>query len=334
LDPELKFQKNNLGSTDRNKVKFKKQLFIYLSFLFISVLFWYLNALSKTYYTQLSYSVYYVNYPKGKVLISGQKTNVHLLVKGVGFHLLRYQVLSYIRPIKIDLGEYSSQIRPTSNQYNYLLPSSAIRSKISSLFFNLQVYGIHPDTLRFSFTNVIDKKIAIKPALKLEFEKTYMLKGNIHVIPDSIIVSGPQAIIDTLKYITTKELQIEGIKDKVVAVAELIPIDRFKFPANTVKIYIPAEKFTEITYNIPIESENVPAGLEIKTFPTTISLSFNVALSDYDNMNASMFRAAVDYNNILESKPQKLKVTLIKSPSIANNIKYNPKSVEYLVEPW
>jgi hypothetical protein len=334
LDPDLKFQKIFSENTDREKVKFRKQLLTYLFFLFISVLFWYLNALGKTYVTHLSYTVNYRNWPKGKVLISDESFTIDLQVRGNGFHLLRYKLLSFIKPITLDLDKYSSRIKQTRNPGKYFLPSQVIKDDINVLFFTIQVHKILPDTFFIGFTEVIDKKIAVKPNLDLEFEKPFMLKGPIHIIPDSILVSGPKAIIDTLKFITTKEIQIKGIKDKIITEAELNPIKRFIFPVKTVKIFIPAEKYTEVIYTIPIESENAPSGYEIKTFPAELNLSFDVALSDFDKMNAYMFRAIVDYKNILDSKPSKLKVVLSKSPTMVKNIKFNPKSVDYLVEKW
>lgn len=334
MDPDLKFQKIFSENTDREKVKFRKQLLTYLFFLFMSVLFWYLNALSKTYVTHLSYTVNYRNWPKGKVLISDESTYIDLQVRGNGFQLLRYKLLSFIQPIELNLDEYSSLLEQTSNPSKYFLSSKAIKDKINTLFFTIQVYKILPDTFFIGFTEVIDKKIAIKPNLILEFDKPFMLKGPIHVIPDSIQISGPKAIIDTLKFITTKELHIKGIKDKVIVETELNPIKRFNYPIKKVKIFIPSEKYTELTYSIPIESENAPSGYEIKTFPATLNVSFDVAISDFDKMNVYMFRAIVDYNNILNNKPSKLKVILSKSPSVVKNIKFNPKSVDYLVEKW
>jgi hypothetical protein len=332
LDTELKFIKESIDKTDREKVKFRKQLFIYLFFLFMSVLFWYLIALSKTYNTKIKYPVHFVNYPKGKVLISSNIVDVEFHFQGVGFHLLRHKILSYFSPVKLDLKEFDAQIQATTNPYRYYLVSNTTLFRFNSLFNKLQVNRVEPDTFYFLFTGVVDKKIVIKPNLSLEFEKPFMQKGNTHLIPDCMIISGPQAIIDTLKYISTKPIQIKGINKNVMTSAELEPIKHFIFPEQKVKIHISAEKYTEVIYSIPIESENVPSGYEVKTFPASVTLSFNIALSDFDKVNAYMFRAIVDYNNITTSHPSKLKVILLKSPAMAKNIKFNPRSVDYLVE--
>lgn len=335
MDTDLIFNRDSNRLTDREKVKFKKQLFIYLFFLVISFIFWYINALSHTYITELSYQITYTNYPKGKVLVSDKPASLILKVRGNGFQLLRSKVDSHFRPIEVDLKEYASFIYSiNSGKYSHYLSSLRIKDKLNKRFPELQLIQVKPDSLYFNFTTVIDRKVAVKPQLIIEFSDQYMLSGKIQVIPDSIIVSGPKVIIDTLSFIYTKKLQLKDISDTIFQPIELEPLDKFIFPRKSVKVYVPVEKFTEVVYSVPVEPENVPAGFEVKTFPASITVSFNVTLSVFDQMTPYMFRAAVDYKAIVDGSPQKLKVNLVKYPSAVTNVKFYPKSVEYLVEKW
>jgi len=331
MDAGLKHQLSNL--TDREKVKFNRQLLIYLLFLVVSIIFWYLNALSKEYTTVLSYPIKYEDFPKGKVLVSDPPPELELKVKGFGFTILRSKLTSYLNPVILPINIFRLDIQRKDNQYIYYLLSRATKEWIGNqLGSEIQLVSILPDTLFFKFTDVVEKKVPVQLQSKVEFAKQFMQNGRILIQPDSIIVSGPQVILDTLKTINTNELNLKGIKDTITKEITLIPISKLSFDSKNVTITIPVVKYTEMVLTIHIEAENVPDSLKLKTFPATISLSCWVGLSDYDKMTPFMFRATVDYKILKNNPSNKVKINLTKIPSVVNNITFHPKSVEFIIE--
>ena len=85
---EAESKSNSSLTTDREQVKFNKQLLIYLFFLVVAICFWYLNALSKDYTTVVNYAVKFTDFPKGKVLVSDMPDKIGLKVKGFGLTFL------------------------------------------------------------------------------------------------------------------------------------------------------------------------------------------------------------------------------------------------------
>lgn len=331
MDAGLKHQLSNL--TDREKVKFNRQLLIYLLFLVVSIIFWYLNALSKEYTTVINYPVKYEDFPKGKVLVSDLPEKLEIKVKGFGFTILRSKLTSYIKPIILPINIFRLDIQRKDNQYIYYLLSRYTKEWIGNqLGSELQLVSLLPDTLFFKFTDVIDKKIPVQLVSKLHFAKQFMQNGKILIQPDSIVVSGPQVILDTLKVISTYKLELKGIKDTITKEVNLFPIPKISYNKKNVSITIPAVKYTEMVLNIPIESVNVPDSLKLKTFPAYISLSCWVGISDYDKMTPFMFRASVDYKILKNNPSNKVKINLTKIPPMVINITYHPKSVEYIIE--
>ena len=57
-----------------------------------------------------------------------------------------------------------------------------------------------------------------------------------------------------------------------------------------------------------------------------------VGLSDYEKIQAHLFKAVVDYFSIENNISNKLKVDLVKFPDYISSIKFNPKNVEYIIE--
>lgn len=331
MDPEQKEKLAGTKNTD-SKVRLNKRVFIYLFFLFISIIFWYLNALSRTHTADLHCTVNYQSFPKGKVLISDLPAQVTLKVEGLGFQILKYKIQSLYRSVDLNLNEFRIDISSKDNRYHYYLLTKYAKIRINSMFDGVNVVNVLPDTLFFQFTDVVDKKVPIKPDLRVGFDQQYMIHGKIHTIPDSIFISGPQAIIDTLKFISTEPIKKSGVKDTFFIETQLVKIPRFIIPRGKVKVLVPVEKYTEATFNIPIETQNNPIGIDIKTFPSTITLSCVVAVSEFGKITPQMFKAAIDYEKIAVLRPDKVKVNLISMPSNIQNVKFHPKTVEYIIE--
>jgi hypothetical protein len=331
LEPGI--QNQFLTSTDREKIKINRKFLIYLFFLLISIILWYLNALSKDYVTYIDYPVKYENFPKGKALISDLPESLSLKVKGTGFSIVKYKLLQYTQSVTLPVDHFRLDIVRKDNQYIYYLSTRYIKDWFGNqLSSDIQLFDISPDTLVFRFADVVEKKVPVKTNLDIQFEKQYMQNGKQVVRPDCVIVSGPQVLIDTLRFVTTSLLKIEGLKDTVNKEVELIPLPRLSFQNSKVRVLIPVEKFTEMTFAVSIETDNAPEGLRVRTFPGLIKVSCRVGVSKYDKIAAYMFRAIVDYHSLINSPGNKARVNLMKYPSVIQDVKFYPKSVDYIIE--
>jgi hypothetical protein len=330
---ETRLKDEILNYPDREKVKKNKKLLIYLFFLFISIVLWYLNALSKDYTTTILFPVSYSNFPKGKALISNLPEKLDFKIKGLGFSILKYKLTSFSRSISLPIDNFRLDVDRKDNQYTYYLLTRYIREWMSNQFgSDIQLIEIKPDTLIFKFTDVVEKKVMVKPFLNLRFEKQFIQTGNAIMKPDSVVVSGPKNMVDTLKFLYTQEIKAKRLKDTLTSEVELLPLSKFVYRPSKVLVTIPIEKYTEMELSIPVETDNTPEGLRVRTFPGFITVSCWVGISGYDKMTPYMFRAVVNYNMLSENQQNKAKIELVKFPSNAQNVRFYPKSVEYIIE--
>ena len=334
MNPELKLPYLRKRRTDREKVRLNKRLVIYLFFLVISFLFWYLQALSKEYITNINYSVAYKNLPRGKILISDKEQDIQLRVKGFGFHILKYKIFSVFSPLHLNLNEYRLDVQRNNDKFNYFLITRYATDKLASQVPDVQLIDVIPDTLYFQFTEIVDRKIPVKPVLHVEYKKQYMQRGNVRVIPDSITVSGPRVILDTLQFIATKEIKLKHVSDSVIKETDLQPVSQVIIPDKPVKVVVPSAMYTEWIKDIPVEVINLPDSLDLKTFPAYITVSCWVSVKDYEKLSPFMFRPVVDYRTIDSVNTQKLKVTLLKQPPLVYNVRFHPKNIDYIIEKW
>ena len=112
---------------------------------------------------------------------------------------------------------------------------------------------------------------------------------------------------------------------------KLEKINSVDFSVDEVDVHLKVEKFTEASQTIILNVTNVPDSVIIRTFPKEIVVTYFVALSDYDKVVPQLFEAIVDYNEIASQK-EKLSIKIINSPDYIQSLRYNPKSVEYIIE--
>jgi len=324
----------NIGELwDKRRIISNQKAITFLFFLLLSTLFWLLNALSENYNATVTYPVHYTSLPKQKVLMADVPNRLRLNVNARGYTLLKYKLTAHRDPIIFNVNAFElKKIEGNDKTTYYILTRSAVDRIGKQLSAEIKIYDIMPDTLFFKFADRVVKKLPVKADLNIELQKQYMIKGNIYTNPDSITVTGPHIILDTIEYVKTKHQELTNVAFNTQRNLPLKNIDKVTFSKKRVTVNIPVEKFTEESIIVPLQKLNVPEDLELKVFPSAVKVSYNVGLSDYSLVNPDLFMLVVDYNDIEENLDNKLKINLTKSPPFVSAIKYHPKFVDYLIE--
>jgi hypothetical protein len=159
-----------------------------------------------------------------------------------------------------------------------------------------------------------------------------MIGGKIGSQPDSVIISGPGVVIDTIEWVETQFQKFTSVDQDIRKNFDLIPIENVDLSTRKVIVNVPVERFTEARFSVPVNVVNIPDTLELKTFPGSINVTCRVPLSDYDKLTVNLFRAIVDYSVVRGSYSNKIKVRLSSAPEYVTNIQIYPISVEFIVE--
>ena len=191
--------------------------------------------------------------------------------------------------------------------------------------------SISPDTLFFEFADRIFKKVPVVSQLNLVPASQYMIKGNIQFDPDSITISGANPIVDTIEQVYTRQLDLLDLNKNYNDEVDLAKIRNVIFSDYEVDVTINVEKFTEGSQKVKLNVINVPDSLIIRTFPKEITVTYFVALSDYEKVLPQLFEAVVDYNETA-NMDNKLNISIHNFPDYIQSLRYNPKSVEYIIE--
>jgi hypothetical protein len=298
----------------------------------ISLFFWTLITLGKSYTTRINFPVKYINLPSNKIISSKLPENLELVVSAYGSTLFRHKLKMSFSPIIINVNEITDYIPEKNNLFRYSISTldnrSIIEDQISS---EIKVLNIYPDSIKFIFDDIIEEKIAVKPIADVSLDKQYILHRDIFTVPDSVIVRGPKSIVDTIKFVSTKNKRFKNLTHNINRNVILNSIPDVEISPKRVVLNIPVEQFTEANCNIPIILKNVPDSFSVKIFPGKVNITYMVGLSQYEKIGTSSFQASIDFN-VRSKENDKLTVTLEKYPGKVFSLNYYPKQVEYILE--
>lgn len=311
-----------------HELHIKRNVVTYGICVIIATILWFLNALNKEYTTEITYPVKYTDFPKGKLLVSEPPKEMTLTIKAHGFALLRYSISTSFLPIVLNVNSLID--RQDVLEYNVV--TSELKDRIGTqLNSDIQLSSIKPEIITFKFSRFESKKVPVTPRVDYTLKRQYMLKNDISVTPDSVDISGPASILDTLQTVYTTPIKLKELSKDVTKTVSFEEIYGTQFNENDAKVKIEVERFTESKKTVPLVVKNLPDSLLIRLFPPSIDVTFDVGLSRYEVISDTSFSFSVDYEQIKDN-PAALNIILEKQPGHIKDLIFTPETVEYLIE--
>jgi hypothetical protein len=314
---------------DPGNMNAREQLYIFLICLFISIFIWFLIVLSKETFTTIDYPIVFENTPNDLVLVNKPDSVLSFRVSSGGFELIILKYLTRKHPIRIDLNalELDNDGKVQTAVYS---TSKISQDIIRDLNISQEYVSISPANIYFRFESLYGKKVQVISALKLNFEKQFQLSDSLKFNPDSIMLIGPQKVLQKIDFIETTDHEINQInQSQTVKVGLKMPgkSNNINILQDEVEVSITVDKYTESTLKIPIT--NVTEDYKIKTYPAFVNVTYLVTLENFNRVNEEMFTAAVNYSEGITSG--KLPVDLLHQPTFIKVTRIEPEEVEFLL---
>ena len=316
--------------SERQRMQFRKRVLLFSVFLLVSVFIWLLNALSKNYTTHIPYPLVYENLPENKVLVGDLPGELDLSVNAHGYALLRYKVFRKPDPVLLSVSSFNLSRQGSDGNRGFLVTRYLKDHVARQLPDDLQLMELQPDTLHFQFARLERKMLPVEQNFSYEVDRSFTVRDGIILSPDSVLVSGPDLILDTLQAVRTMKMDLGLLDRSYEGSAELRLREDLEYSHKAVDCSIELEKFTEVQLNIPVEVINLPDSLDMQTFPARIRFVCTVGLSKYETVNSFPFKARVDYLALRE-QDKVLSVQIPVLPDYLLNHSYSPSSVEFLI---
>ncbi|MCT4636522.1 MAG: CdaR family protein [Bacteroidales bacterium] len=312
--------------------KWKKdnKFLVYLIFVGIATILWFLNRLNNTYDAEITYPVTYTNIPSDKKILNDLKPSITLKVNAPGYTLLQYKMKTTRKPLTMDLKK-GTLVRRNSKRF-YLLTKD-YRNKIADqLKSDVKLQSVEPDTMFFNFTEIVTRKKPVIPVYKISLAQQYQLKSNPHCTPDSVVITGPEIILDTLKGVYTSKVSIKDINRSTKRNVSVKDIRELSISPKRVVVNIDVEQYTEIIMKLPIKKINVPDSLNLIIFNDSVQVKGLIGEDSYNLLSPDKFEVEVDFNDIVLKKDSLLNVNIKTKPGFYEMRSYYPQKIEYLIE--
>lgn len=317
------FKKSDLTLQNNRKTK------VFVFFLILTSIIWLLIELSKTYTSSAEFKIVYKNLSSDKLVQVKPISSVEVAIRAPGFSLLKRKIKSQ----KISLNLNNLMKKGASY---YILPNTQLSSLNAQLTGETEIIRILKDTIFIEIGTNKTKKVPIIAKTDIQFKLGYNFTEKLQVNPDSIVISGPNKYIDSIKKIYTTPLKLNDVYENINMELSLIVPKNTKnvvLSTNTVELTGIIDKFTEGSFKIPVLIINQPDGIKVNPFPKQIEVVFQAGLSNFNKINKNSFLIVFDYKQYKNDTTIQFLTPIIKQKSeYISSLKINPTHIEFLLQ--
>lgn len=304
-----------------------RELLIFLAFLLLSGIFWLVMTLNETYTHEVKINVHITHVPKNVIITSGDQDSVRVTICDKGFNLINIIYGINSQPIEVDFERHAE-----SHGIGHLSSNDLRRLIESKLLASTKLEAIKPDKLTFYYNYGECKKVPVilqsnvTPQDMLFISKTKLS-------PDSVIIYASRHKLDSIKWVTTEEINRTDVRDTLVVNTRLQRINGVKMVPDNVTAHFYTDILTEESIdNVPIVGINMPKGKVLRTFPTKVTVHFVTGMKNYRKITPQDFLVVADYNEFSKDPSGKCAITLRQKPEGITRASLANTKVDYLIE--
>ncbi len=295
----------------------------FLTFVFIALLMWLFVTFNRTITTDMEIH-----------LLVDKPTNVHFLSKvpdsltvNVSAHGTSFFKYMFTWPeLRLRFDDYSD------GNGNFKVESSQLKKALSKVFGKITVVSVLPGEITARYTDLPGKSVPVILDIEIETAPGYARTGDVLCSQDSVFVYGDSKTMQNINEVYSYHVKEVGLKDTLRRTITIAAVNGAVMEPRTIEITVPVEKLVVKTQEIPIAVRNAPDSVNVLLFPSKVTATFYVPLSQYKK-ETQVVTAVVDYNSInTTTTDNKVEVRVGETPGFFTDVKLSLDSVEYIVE--
>lgn len=254
---------------------------------FISVCLWFIVNLGRDFNVTIEVPIQVANIADDEIVSSDVPETAAVNVSGEGWNIISV----YNNPPRVLVTSRSGEVNLVDQMRNQI-----------SAFSDLNIIQVEPAQLRIETESKSTKKIPVINNVRLKMKGQFGLLNEPTLSPDSVTVSGAASKIEGITAWSTTELQLNNVKDDIQRTVDLqAPEAGLTVTPEAINFTAEVAEFTEAEVKVPIRTRNLPAGRAVTYNPSSITVRFDVPLTQYSEIQGVRpFRAYVDYSVIEE----------------------------------
>lgn len=303
-----------------------KQFLIFLFFLALSSVFWIFQTLNETYEEDFQVPLELRNVPSNVVITTDLPENLHILLRDKGSQLLAYRYTRQFKPVVVDYNTYSNPSGHVS-----ILGNELQRQIAAQLLPGTQMLGLKPDTLDFYYNFGQFKRVPIRPLGEVRAGRLYSLAKTVYS-EDSVTVYASREQLDTITAAYLQPFNLRNLTDTTHVKSNFVKVKGAKFVPAQIGATFCIDRLVEKTIQVPVQQVNFPASKQLRTFPATVKVTFQVGMGLYRKITSENFVLVVNYEDLLKNKSTYCHLSLKTIPEGVSHVRISPQDVEYVIE--
>lgn len=303
-----------------------KQFLIFLFFLALSSVFWIFQTLNETYEEDFLVPLELRNVPSNVVITTDLPENLHILLRDKGSQLLAYRYTRQFKPVVVDYNTYSNPSGHVS-----ILGNELQRQIAAQLLPGTQMLGLKPDTLDFYYNFGQFKRVPIRPLGEVRAGRLYSLAKTVYS-EDSVTVYASREQLDTITAAYLQPFNLRNLTDTTHVKSNFVKVKGAKFVPAQIGVTFCIDRLVEKTIQVPVQQVNFPASKQLRTFPATVKVTFQVGMGLYRKITSENFVLVVNYEDLLKNKSTYCHLSLKTIPEGVSHVRISPQDVEYVIE--
>lgn len=286
-----------------------------------SLVFWTTIKLSKDYDTIETIGISY-ELPSGVAFAQTPPNSLEARVRATGWELVNQGLNNKVRMITID----SLELRDNTDGI------ISIRNEVTSAFEDegLDVNPITNERIVIQMERVDAKRVPVVLQSRISYSRGFQSSKAPRLEPDSVILTGPISLLDSVSFWLTDSLVAIGVEDtlKIPTLVAETNSPSMSVEPQTIDVIIESQQFTEKSIYVPVRILGATPMDSVSVFPKQVLLKVAVGLQDYETINASDFTASVSIESAKSETSAKVPVYLERRPELIRQVTIEPRTVE------
>lgn len=289
---------------------------------FAATVFWFFNALNKTYTTNLRFPLKFDYDQQLYVPVRALPETVRLNVTGNGWALFRRSAGLKVPPLEIPLERPTETKRIVGTTLPAFFANQLDGLKINLVLADTLYVDLEPKTGKWS-------KLAIDPS-SIRLRQGYGLSSDISILPDSVFLEGPRPLIEAIRDTLLLQIPFQNIAEPFMEDVEVrVPSsDLVRREPATVAVMFTVDKFETIVDSVSLVIKNIPSAAWPVIGRRKIPATFVGPSKFLDRAAIDSMKAVIDLRGIKRGEAR-FAPRIINVPSFIRVVKVDSVTVNF-----
>ncbi len=305
-----------------------RDLAVFLLALLLAFSIWLIHNLSLKYNDYLTASVKAQCNIEGHTNVSLNSSDVIARCRATGYKAIMSDIKAGRKPVTVAFDP--SVMRYMEDDLFYVLASDL--TEYTHLIYGdgVTLEYFVSDTIFFRFPEVDHKKVPVHPVYTVSYMPQHISKGNLEVIPDSVVLYGESRVLENIDRVLTEPIKHSSLSSDIQGLVRLEKIKDVRLSVSEVHYLLDVCRYVEVKVTLPVTPVNVPADKKLIPFPSNanVMLRFSFPLeSDPEGLELK-----ADYEEYIKSLSGMCTLTLGGEPKGLISYEVEPVAVNCVLE--